>query len=192
MSGAPGSDPRVITRPPVATDREGFLAAVAASRSLHEPWIHPPTGPAEFDLYLERYQAADHVSRVVCQPDGDSLIGVINLNNIIRGYFQNAFLGFYSFLPHAGRGLMQSGLRQVITEAFDELGLHRLEANIQPTNKRSINFVRRAGFTREGYSRRYLRIAGEWRDHERWALLSDAPTRTQEDPGSDPGSESAD
>ncbi len=162
-------------RPPVPADREAFLAAVAASRTLHDPWIHPPTGPADFERYLERYRAPDHESRLVCLPGHDAFVGVINLNNIIRGYFENAFLGFYSFIPFSGRGLMQAGLRLVVTEAFDELGLHRLEANIQPGNERSLRFVQRGGVIREGYSRRYLRIAGEWRDHERWALLSDDP-----------------
>jgi ribosomal-protein-alanine N-acetyltransferase len=57
--------------------------------------------------------------------------------------------------------------------AFDTLGLHRVEANIQPRNTSSIALVRRLGFIREGFSPRYLRIGGAWRDHERWALLAD-------------------
>ncbi len=55
--------------------------------------------------------------------------------------------------------------------AFDKLRLHRLEANVQPKNLQSIKVLRRSGFTREGYSRRYLKIAGRWRDHERWAII---------------------
>jgi ribosomal-protein-alanine N-acetyltransferase len=68
---------------------------------------------------------------------------------------------------------MKEGLQLVIDCSFDELRLHRLEANIQPSNERSIALVRRLGFRMEGLSRRYLKIGGRWRDHERWALLAD-------------------
>jgi Acetyltransferase (GNAT) domain len=61
----------------------------------------------------------------------------------------------------------------VVRHAFGALGLHRLEANIQPANRRSIRLVRRAGFRREGFSRRYLKIFGRWRDHERWAITAE-------------------
>lgn len=73
----------------------------------------------------------------------------------------------------ARMGFMTEALSSVANYAFGELGLHRLEANIQPENAASIALVRRLGFQKEGYSPRYLRMDGEWRDHERWALLSD-------------------
>lgn len=67
---------------------------------------------------------------------------------------------------------MTEALQLASRYAFTEVGLHRLEANIQPPNRASIALVRRSGFRKEGYSPQYLRIGGEWRDHERWALLS--------------------
>jgi ribosomal-protein-alanine N-acetyltransferase len=69
---------------------------------------------------------------------------------------------------------MREGLRLVVRHAFGALGLHRLEANIQPKNRASIRLVKRAGFTREGFSPRYLKILGRWRDHERWAITAEA------------------
>ena len=68
---------------------------------------------------------------------------------------------------------MAEGLRQAITYAFKKLKLHRLEANIQPGNRRSIGLVKRLGFRKEGFSPRYVKIGGRWRDHERWALLAE-------------------
>jgi len=98
---------------------------------------------------------------------------VFNFNNIIRGAFQNAFLGFYAFAPYARKGLMAEGLQLALRYAFSTLRLHRLEANIQPGNIASVALVRRCGFVREGFSRAYWKVAGRWRDHERWALVAD-------------------
>jgi ribosomal-protein-alanine N-acetyltransferase len=61
----------------------------------------------------------------------------------------------------------------VITHAFNEMKLHRLEANIQPANAASRALVKALEFRREGFSPRYLKINGRWRDHERWAILSE-------------------
>jgi ribosomal-protein-alanine N-acetyltransferase len=69
---------------------------------------------------------------------------------------------------------MRLGLAEVVTLAFRAYGLHRLEANIQPGNERSRRLVERLGFRCEGLSPRYLKIGGRWRDHERWAITSEA------------------
>ncbi len=91
----------------------------------------------------------------------------------MRGSFNCAYLGYYGLAPHAGQGYMSEGLAQVLAAAFGRLRLHRVEANVQPANERSIALLRTAGFVREGYSRRYVKIAGRWRDHERWAILAE-------------------
>jgi ribosomal-protein-alanine N-acetyltransferase len=101
------------------------------------------------------------------------LAGVINLSEIVRGAFRSAYLGYYAFVPHAGRGYMTEGLALALRWIFGTLRLHRVEANIQPGNAASRALVRRLGFRREGFSPRYLKIAGRWRDHERWALVAE-------------------
>lgn len=108
---------------------------------------------------------------LVCQNADEAILGVVEISQISRGNFQSAYLGFRIGAEHAGKGVMTAALRLVLRYAFDTLRLHRLEANIQPGNDASISLVRRAGFTREGFSRRYLKIGGRWRDHERWAIL---------------------
>ena len=101
-------------------------------------------------------------------------MGVVNLMEIVANpFYQGAYLGYHGMAALAGRGLMTEAVRLASAHAFGALGLHRLEANIQPGNTRSIALVRRLGFRLEGFSPRYLRVDGEWRDHERWALLAD-------------------
>jgi ribosomal-protein-alanine N-acetyltransferase len=163
----------VTVRPPTASDSPAFLSAVRRSRSLHYPWVSPPATAKAFDAYVERAVSESYRGFLVIHRQTGGLVGVINLNNLIRGVFQNAFLGYYSFLPHTGRGLMYQGMQLVVAHAFRRLKLHRLEANIQPGNQASIALARKCGFIREGFSRRYLRILGRWKDHERWALLSE-------------------
>jgi ribosomal-protein-alanine N-acetyltransferase len=68
---------------------------------------------------------------------------------------------------------MSEGIQLVLRHSFGALGLHRLEANIQPGNEPSIALARGAGFRLEGFSPRYLKIDGKWRDHERWAILAE-------------------
>ena len=68
---------------------------------------------------------------------------------------------------------MTEALQLVLREAFTKLGLHRLEANIQPGNTASIALAKRCGFELEGFSPRYLKVGGRWRDHERWAIRAE-------------------
>ena len=86
---------------------------------------------------------------------------------------QNAYLGYYVGALHARRGYMTEALQLMLRYAFVKLRLHRLEANIQPRNVASIALVKRAGFRQEGFSRRYLKVCGRWRDHERWAIIAE-------------------
>lgn len=91
---------------------------------------------------------------------------------MVHGNFRSAYLGYYAFEGYAGRGLMRQGLSLAVARAFRHLRLHRLEANIQPGNAASIALVRACGFSQEGFSPRYLKIGGRWRDHERWAIVA--------------------
>ena len=164
--------PRVRIERPSLRHAADFLEAVQRSRALHGRWVHPPATLPQYRAFLRRMRGPKDVSHLVCSAEGD-LAGVININEIVRGAFCSGYLGYYAFAPQDGRGYMQAGLARVVGLAFRKYGLHRLEANIQPENRRSIALVRSLGFRKEGYSPRYLKIAGRWRDHERWALTAD-------------------
>jgi ribosomal-protein-alanine N-acetyltransferase len=160
----------VYLRAPHASDAREFVRLARASRDLHRPWVYAPETAAQFASYLDRSRAVDERCVLVCERQDDSIAGVINLSQIARGFFQSAYLGYYAFAPSAGCGLMREGLELVLRHSFRHLKLHRLEANIQPGNERSRRLVEDLGFVYEGYSPRYLKIGGRWRDHERWAI----------------------
>ena len=162
----------VLVQPIARSDESEFLAAVARSRKLHHPWVAPPATRKAFRALVERSKDPAHHTSVVRRTDTGEIVGVINITNIIRGIFRSAFLGYYVFAGQERRGFMRAALRQTVRMAFVELKLHRLEANIQPGNAASIALVRSCGFASEGYSPRYLKIGGRWRDHERWAILA--------------------
>ncbi|MDR7273117.1 ribosomal-protein-alanine N-acetyltransferase [Pelomonas saccharophila] len=153
----------------MAADEAAFIAATQASRKLHRPWVQPPGDAQAFARYLARFDGVAHHGFVV-EAEGE-LAGAINLTNIVMGAFRNGYLGYYAFAGFEGRGLMTQGLNAVVRHAFKELGLHRVEANIQPGNAASIALAKRCGFQLEGYSPKYLKIAGRWCDHERWARI---------------------
>jgi [ribosomal protein S5]-alanine N-acetyltransferase len=167
----PASD-RVTVRPVSSRDESEFLGLVAASVDLHHPWTSPPATPQEFQAYLTRYERPGEESLLICVRDTGAIAGVATINNIIRGRFQNGSLAYAAFAPTAGQGYMSEGVALVLRYAFQDLRLHRLEANIQPGNHASLKLVRRLGFRQEGYAPEMLFIDGAWRDHERWAITS--------------------
>lgn len=168
---------RVTLRTPRLADAPAFLAAVRGSRRLHTPWVKAPGTRAAFAAYVRRSTESGarrtHAAFLVCRTDDGSIVGVFNFSEIVRGLFNSAYVGYYALAPNAGQGLMAEGFALALDAAFGRLGLHRVEANVQPTNERSLALVERVGFTREGYSRRYVKIAGRWRDHVRFAMLAE-------------------
>jgi ribosomal-protein-alanine N-acetyltransferase len=154
------------------SDCAEFIAATAASRHLHAGWVHPPPDAAAFQARLKRMQPPANFAFAIRRRDSRALVGYADITNVVRGNFMSAYLSYYVFTGHERQGLMKQGLALVARHAFGPLGLHRLEANIQPGNLASIALVKACGFSKEGYSARYLKIGGRWRDHERWALLA--------------------
>lgn len=163
---------RIVLRAPSASDQREFIAAARASRALHGAWVRAPDTPRAYRAYLRLMAAPGNHALLVCRRDSGAIVGVVNVTNVVMGSFRSAYLGYYAFTGHERQGLMRAGLSAVVRHAFRRLRLHRLEANIQPRNAPSIALAKACGFTREGYSPRYLKIAGRWRDHERWAIVA--------------------
>ncbi|WP_149180460.1 GNAT family N-acetyltransferase [Streptomyces sp. TRM49041] len=168
--------PRVGLRPFRYRDADEFTARARESRGLHRPWLFPPDTAEAYAAYARALiEDPARAGYLVCERADGAVAGFININNIVRAAFQSGALGYGAFAHAAGRGLMGEALGLVVRHAFGPLGLHRLEANIQPGNTASLALVRRAGFRKEGFSPAMLFIDGAWRDHERWAVTAETP-----------------
>ncbi|MFB4300268.1 GNAT family N-acetyltransferase [Actinomadura sp. NTSP31] len=168
----PNASARVTLRRLARRDEKEFLDLVSASTELHHPWMALPSTPEQYRAYVTRYAQPNEESVLICVRDSGAIAGVVNINSIIRGRFQSASIAYAAFAPTAGQGYMTEGLALVVRYAFEQLRLHRLEAQIQPENHASIKLARRAGFRHEGCSPELLYIDGAWRDHERFAITS--------------------
>jgi len=170
MRGPIASTEGLDVRHPTAEDEAAFLAAARASRGLHGDWLTPPTTPAAWAAYVDKFRRPEHHGFLFWRRGSATLVGLANISNVIMGGFRSAHLGYGAFAGATGEGLMTEAVDWVVDHAFTDLGLHRLEANIQPGNETSLALARRCGFRKEGFSPNYLTVAGAWRDHERWAI----------------------
>jgi [ribosomal protein S5]-alanine N-acetyltransferase len=162
-------------------DQDEFIELANASAELHRPWITTPNTPEDFAEYLQRFEECDAESTLICLRQSSAIAGFVTLSDIIRGPYQRATVGYGAFAPSAGRGYMSEGFGLVFRFAFGDLGLHRLEADIQPGNKPSLRLAEKVGFRYEGYSPGFVCINGAWKDHERWAITNDMFARDWQD-----------
>ncbi|PWY57059.1 alanine acetyltransferase [Legionella qingyii] len=150
-------------------DEANFLLTMQKSRDFHYPFITAPQTHEEFQIYLKKFQQENQRCFLALNQN-DHIIGVFNISEMIRGVFQSAYMGYFASVTYASQGLMSHALKLVLKEIFLGLKLHRIEANIQPTNAASIHLITQNGFLKEGFSPRYLKINGIWCDHLRFAL----------------------
>lgn len=168
------TDPAVGIRRPRPADEAEFVAAARRSRELHHPWLTAPDTPAAYAAWLRKLRRRDSTGFVFCDRASGEIAGYATISGIVLGALRGGYLGYAAFLPYAGTGHASRGIGLVVAHAFDALGLHRLEANIQPGNEPSKRVARRLGFRLEGFSPDYLFVDGAWRDHERWAITAPA------------------
>ena len=103
------------------------------------------------------------------------MLGGITLSNVRRGVTQSGTIGYWVGEEFTGNGYMTAAVSLLLSWAFNDLNLHRVEAACIPGNGPSRTLLQNCGFTEEGYARNYLRIAGEWQDHVLHAILSTDP-----------------
>lgn len=158
---------------PTKQGMQTYLAFLKRNEDYHKPWVYHSCDPKYYGHYLKRIKRGVTQGCIVFDLQSDNLVGVINLNNIQLGSMRMASIGYYGDRDYAGKGYMTEGMGLVLKYAVEDLGLHRIEANIQPENIASKRLVKRLGFQKEGFSPKYMQIGGKWCDHERWAILDE-------------------
>jgi ribosomal-protein-alanine N-acetyltransferase len=111
------------------------------------------------------------------------IIASVNVTNIVHGVFECGILGYSVDEAHQGRGYGKEAVGEIVTWCFRMLGLHRIEANYQPSNERSGRLLRSLGFVEEGFAKDYLFIDGAWRDHVLTAKTRPEGVRSSGNPG---------
>lgn len=162
---------KVFLRPPTPADFREYAALMKISEPVFRGFMRKFKGRKDFKEYLQRCQREDHCGFLICRKVDNILVGSISLFHIVRPGTQSATVGYFVGAPFVRQGYATDALQLVLRFAFGKLRLHRVEANIQPGNLPSIALAKAVGFSSEGLSRRYVKIRGKWRDHERWALL---------------------
>jgi ribosomal-protein-alanine N-acetyltransferase len=179
----------MLLRPLEGIDEAEFTRVHVVSADAFRPWFPAAEGTpgvgSAFSRALERSRAGWETgrdARFVGILDDARIAGFFNLNEIVRGVFQNAYAGWAVSADVTSRGYGTEGVRGLLDVAFTAspsgLGLHRVEAAIIPTNLASLRVAQKAGFRHEGLARRYLKIAGRWQDHERFALTAEEHRRS--------------
>lgn len=149
---------------------------------MNRPWLQPweatiPGGTAGFDMragirrLLQQHRDGAGYPFVM-EYDGE-IAGQLNIWGIARGSLSSATIGYWVSERFAGRGITPTAVALATDAAFDQFGLHRMEICIRPENRASLRVVQKLGFRYEGLRRRYIHIAGDWRDHYAFALTQD-------------------
>jgi ribosomal-protein-alanine N-acetyltransferase len=174
---------RLLLRPLREADRDQFVQLWRNSESFFAPWM--PKRPADTTLEMNFARWLESTEEGIESGTqfrfaalfGGTLVGFFHLFQVERGVFQCATASWMISVDYAQKGLGTEGLAAMLDFAFGPpmrgLALHRVQANIIPTNTASIRLAEKTGFRREGLAKRYLEIAGRWQDHFMYAKLAD-------------------
>jgi ribosomal-protein-alanine N-acetyltransferase len=172
---------KITIRPFTLSDVKSMLELLQRNRSFLQPF--EPIRPETYFTYagqrlaieqaIEQWKKDQGYSFGIFLKKGDSLIGRVNLSNVVRGAWQNCTIGYFLDEQMQGKGYMTEAVKLAVQYAFATAGLHRVQAAIMPRNLASKRVIEKAGFRYEGISKRYLYINGKWEDHEIYAITSE-------------------
>lgn len=171
---------RVVLRPLVPQDFTGWSEVRRRNGEWLTVWEpvklpHHPDPETNREVFAARCGARDRERLAGSQyafgifVDG-AFAGEINLNNVVRGAFQSATIGYWIDKARAGKSFMSEAVVVLSQFAFEELGLHRIEVCIIPRNANSRRVMEKLHFREEGIAERFLEINGVWEDHVRYGF----------------------
>ena len=162
---------QVELRPVRVDDAEALARLYSQQRDFLAPY--DPVRPesfytvagqrAEAEQAVAHRQAGVRYRYVIVA--GGAAVGALGIGNVVRAGFRSANLGYFVAREVNGRGIATRAVGLAAEEAFGRAGLHRLEAGTLVDNIASQRVLEKNGFERIGLARKYLQIAGEWRDH---------------------------
>ena len=172
---------RLIVEPLGPSRAREVLEFLVRNREAFAPW-EPVRDDSFFTLERQRALLMDAASALrqgtrlqfwMVERDSGAVVGAVNFFNVVRQAFLSCLVGFKTDAGRQGRGYMTEALGAAVRYVFDDQGLHRVEANVMPSNAASLRVLDKLGFEPEGLARRYLRIGGVWEDHLRLALRNE-------------------
>ena len=186
MAGLPDrlEGERVAIRAFTRGDVDELTDLRVRNRVFLTPWeprrtetFYAPAGQrAEIERDRQEWAADRTYAFAIVEAGTGAMRGRIALANVVRGAWENATLGYFVDEACGGRGLASEAVALTLRFAFGPCRLHRVQAAVMPHNARSRRVLEKNGFRREGFSPRYLRLDGAWRDHDLFAItVEEAP-----------------
>lgn len=162
-------------------DAEEILNMDYRNRTLFETFSAADKKDSDYRLYNYRKKVDKQLQNMkndegyhyVIVSDEDKVIGTIDLFSVVRHNIQSCMIGYAIDEAYSGKGYTTYAAKEVVRIAFEELGFHRVEAGVQPSNIASVRVVEKIGMKREGLNRANVRIKGEWKDHYLYAIVND-------------------
>lgn len=179
---------RLILKTPNLDDMPAFLEYLSNNKDFFKVWT-PARTENFFHISTQKERLRGRILEMLSESafhfhihekaNLKEVVGDMGISNIIRGPFQNCTIGYKIAAEKRKKGFMSEAVERLVRFIFEDLKLHRVEANIIPRNVASIKLIEKLGFEKEGLSKRFLKINGEWEDHFRYAKLVDSNSINQ-------------
>lgn len=173
---------KLVVRECIEEDAPALLQMNIDNKDYFEKWspIKPDASFYTLEGQLERIRTVrkriekdEYYFFGIFLEESNTPIGNINFAFVTRGPLQSAMIGYDLSEKYTGKGYATKAVLLALEIAFKNLHFHRIIAGAEPENIGSIRVLEKAGFTREGYSRKILKVDDQWKDNINMAILDE-------------------